>query len=84
MEPIQYEVAVVDLIEEAWASVELSSDLVVEVQLDRLPAGTVEGDTVCFRSLNRGWEPTSFRLCPEALLVSNPRAKALTNNRSVQ
>ena len=84
MEPVQYEVAIVDFVEDAWASVELSSDLVVEVQLNRLPVGVQEGDTVCFRSHKSSWEPTSFRLCPEWLLVFNPRAVALTNNRSVQ
>ena len=71
MVPIHFEVAIVDLVEEAWASVEISSDVVVEVQLDRLPVGAREGDAVCFRPLPSGWWATSFRLCPEDLIVSN-------------
>ncbi len=84
MVPVQYEVAIVDQVEDAWASVELSSEVLVEVQLDRLPVGAREGDTVCFRRLKSGWEPTSFRLCPEDLLVSNQKGWSPINNRSVQ
>jgi len=84
MVPVLYEVAIVDFVEETWASVEISSDLVVDVQLNRLPVGVQEGDVVCFRSVKTDWVPNSFRLCPEDLIVSNPRAVALTNNRSVQ
>jgi len=76
MVPIQFEVAIVDLVEEAWASVEISSDVVVEVQLNRLPVGTREGDAVCFRPPTSGWVPTSFRLCPVDLLVSNQRGES--------
>ena len=62
---VPVEVAVVDLIEGEWARVEVTPHRLVDVPIYRLPAGTSEGQEVCYCRPVRSAAPILFRSCPD-------------------